>query len=868
MYPKLILISIICLACGTDGTNVPNPNGGDATDTATDEREEELASQPADIPDVWSLPDLEEELPPDATPLDETSQPDETSGPEDVVELEIPTDLGPEAVDLEPEDVDPMSYIIPCETHEDCNQKGVCLLDVTGEKLCFPWCESDDDCPEYYSCLYPTDIEDKACFPTQPNLCMPCKNDQDCAPPSYSIVVSCVDFGGTGLFCGAECAPEAEAACPPGYQCSPLAAPEDDKHRCMPMPGIECGCEPYMDGESTTCHVQNEWGTCAGVRACDEGELSDCSAGSPEAEKCDGIDNDCDGAIDELEELPAPPACVLEFESGACQVPKNCDGGKWVCPEIPFDEICDIPVIECIWWAGVLDSDGDYWPNACDDDDDNDGWPDAEDCAPLDPEVHPGALEECDGIDGDCNGESDFDQLGAEPCVSENQWGACNGLLHCVGSDWKCLPSPPGPDHCPKPDEDCTFYPTTEQFDKDQDLLPDFCDEDKDGDGFANDSDNCQDDYNPNQYDQDGDGMGDVCDADDDNDEVPDGVDCCPNVYNPSQKESDGDGTCDACDDDDDNDEILDDDDNCHFVFNPDQENNDGDAKGDLCDTDDDNDSVPDVDDNCPFDDNVFQKDNDLDGVGDICDDDDDNDGVLDADDNCPTDDNPGQFDLDVDGLGNECDDDVDGDLVDNEQDNCPFIPNPDQLDTDDNGVGDACSPDVDGDGVNNSLDNCPLTSNSGQLDTDGDCPPTPYPKGTACGDVCDPDMDGDGILQDGDGSGEDGDNPCKGGETEDCDDNCPGIWNPDQSDLDGNGKGDACVGDKDGDGIPDDADNCSKSPNPDQLDTDNDGMGDACDADDDNDKVYDLFDNCPLVQNPEQTDTDDDGIGDACDED
>ena len=38
---------------------------------------------------------------------------------------------------------------------------------------------------------------------------------------------------------------------------------------------------------------------------------------------------------------------------------------------------------------------------------------------------------------------------------------------------------------------------------------------------------------------------------------------------------------------------------------------------------------------------------------------------------------------------------------------------------------------------------------------------------------------DNDGIPADGDSSGVLGDNPCVGGETEECDDNCPDLYNP-----------------------------------------------------------------------------------------
>ncbi len=53
-------------------------------------------------------------------------------------------------------------------------------------------------------------------------------------------------------------------------------------------------------------------------------------------------------------------------------------------------------------------------------------------------------------------------------------------------------------------------------------------------------------------------------------------------------------------------------------------------------------------------------------------------------------------------------------------------------------------------------------------------------------------DLDADGDCSDGDASGTAGDVPCVTGQSE-CDDNCPLIPNPDQTDTDGDGVGDAC---------------------------------------------------------------------------
>jgi hypothetical protein len=58
---------------------------------------------------------------------------------------------------------------------------------------------------------------------------------------------------------------------------------------------------------------------------------------------------------------------------------------------------------------------------------------------------------------------------------------------------------------------------------------------------------------------------------------------------------------------------------------------------------------------------------------------------------------------------------------------------------------------------------------------------------------------------------------------------------------------------DSDGDFIPDIKDNCPLVFNFEQTDQDGDGVGDACD-------------NCPAVANYDQADADHDGIGNACD--
>jgi hypothetical protein len=198
-------------------------------------------------------------------------------------------------------------------------------------------------------------------------------------------------------------------------------------------------------------------------------------------------------------------------------------------------------------------------------------------------------------------------------------------------------------------------------------------------------------------------------------------------------------------------------------------------------------------------------------------------------------------LDADADGVGDACD-------------NCDQIKNPQQQDVDVDTWGDVC-------------DNCPGTFNPGQEDFDGD--------GT--GDACDNDADDDGIpTDDGDGQYD----PCTGGNTTECDDNCPTTPNPIQFDGENGGAGD---------GVGDACDNCSSLVctgtvacagnlvNPGQENFDGDLLGDACDLDDDGDgREEGVNDPCPFdkknkcdscpVDEEVDTDTDGDGFADECD--
>ena len=687
-----------------------------------------------------------------------------------------------------------------CTKPDDC-ESGFCVPTSEGLR-CTSFCIAD--CPPTFQCSAIQQGADTVyiCVQRTLNLCRPCTSHKDCASLQGVFSDYCVSLGAVeGSYCGIACFGQTD--CPDGYQCAEAFQDEQGApvFQCVPVAG-QCTCSPHATQQAaeTTCLSLSVAGQCPGKRQCDVGGLTKCDAPEPGEEFCNGKDDDCDGKTDE--DLTGT-ACEIKNAFGSCKGKTFCDNGDLNCQGDPpkvedcngVDDNCDGKIDE-----GSLDSDKDGTADCVDNDDDDDGFQDDVDNCHLVPNP--------EQVNTDKDGQGDL----------------------CDNDDDN--------DDVPDALDNCAVDKNNDQLDFDGDKKGDVCDSDQDGDGNSNDQDNCPKVPNEDQADADADLTGDVCDPDDDNDLIVDNFDNCDLFPNPDQLDLDGDEKGDACDTDLDGDGKFNLKDNCKLVPNPDQSNFDGDALGDLCDADDDNDSIIDTGDNCPKAYNPEQLNSDTDGVGDACDSDDDNDDIPDLQDNCAKVANPDQADSDKDGKGDLCDGDTDGDKIPDTTDNCPLDPNKDQSDLDQDKKGDVCDDDDDGDGIVDFADNCAVVPNPTQSDLDQD----------SFGDQCDPDMDGDGVKNQVD--------------------NCPAVHNPEQLDFNLNGKGDPCDDDDDNDGVVDDKDNCAKIFNPTQSNYDGDAFGDDCDDDEDNDTKPDKKDNCPVVQNPDQKDTDVDGQGDACDDD
>ncbi len=335
---------------------------------------------------------------------------------------------------------------------------------------------------------------------------------------------------------------------------------------------------------------------------------------------CDGVDNDCDGMIDDncvtecINQLNDWFTCMdlhnCAYNDLDCIVQSECSSlmeiycwefsclmATLVDPGLPFDETWDNheKAAYMISKCGIHDNDGDGMP------------PYSEtingDCNDNDASVHPGAVEICgDGIDQDCNG-SDPD------------------LTYCTDNDGDGYSEQQG--DCD--DSNSGVYPDSEEIcgdgiDQDCDGDDLLCeDPDDDNDGYTITERDCNDNdsaINP-EADEVCDGKDNDCDGEVDEALVAPPCDLCgtgvcmgltkicngatgwvepdyTSIPNYEVTETSCDGLDNDCDgevdegcivNDSDGDGVPDTNDNCPNVANPDQTDTDGDGTGDACES-------------------------------------------------------------------------------------------------------------------------------------------------------------------------------------------------------------------------------------------------------------------------------------------
>ena len=267
---------------------------------------------------------------------------------------------------------------------------------VSGDPVCLLPCEPDGWCPAEFSC---GEVVDRDGAPL----------GLGCTPTSG---VCCLDIDGDGAGTGAHCAlADCDETSTEVYEGAPETCNDRDD---------DCN-GAVDDGLTRGCSITNVHGECHGTESCTTGSWGGCTAVFPTAESCDNSDNDCDGAIDE--ELSR--ACSNSNAYGTCRGTESCSAGDWgACSAaMPSAEICDGVDNDCDGaidedssGSGTIyrDADGDGYGDpsvsriACDS---APGWVENDDdCDDDDIAVNPDAADapddsfedrNCDGLDGD-----------------------------------------------------------------------------------------------------------------------------------------------------------------------------------------------------------------------------------------------------------------------------------------------------------------------------------------------------------------------------------------------------------------------------------------------------------------------------------
>jgi len=218
--------------------------------------------------------------------------------------------------------------------------------------------------------------------------------------------------------------------------------------------GKDNDCNGITDDNLVEKNADNQNGVCAGSKkVCKldtddnvvkwmEPDYSQISNYEETEVSCDELDNDCDNETDEnlrntyYKDEDGDGFGVASDTVDACSVPEGYVESNNDCNDDNIninpdaDEVCDGIDNNCNGQKdeGFANTDGDPLPDCMDTDDDNDGFNDDEDCAPLDEFINPAAQEICDGKDNNCNGNIDNDDDSLEDAPNaQNQDGICAG---------------------------------------------------------------------------------------------------------------------------------------------------------------------------------------------------------------------------------------------------------------------------------------------------------------------------------------------------------------------------------------------------------------------------------------------------------
>ncbi len=259
--------------------------------------------------------------------------------------------------------------------------------------------------------------------------------------------------------------------------------PPSDTDAGRPVVDAGAGPGPLPQGGC----LDNDGDGVGGTGDCEAVPVPDCDDADPlrapgRAEVCDGLDNDCDGQIDE--ELPLIAHYVdadgdgygtgVPVESCHAQLPDrvskggDCDdqnplrypGAPEACNQL--DDDCNGTVDDNITDKSFFDDlDGDGWGAGAATKSCQASLPGkvtrSGDCNDGDPNIHPGAAELCNGVDDNCDSRIDdsFPTRG-DACQTGLSGPCAPGTIQCVSGAPRCVGAvQPMTEVCDGADNDC-----------------------------------------------------------------------------------------------------------------------------------------------------------------------------------------------------------------------------------------------------------------------------------------------------------------------------------------------------------------------------------------------------------------------------
>lgn len=277
---------------------------------------------------------------------------------------------------------------------------------------------------------------------------------------------------------GLNCTSDLQGACAAGiFRCigGGILCQSSERPTAERCDGVDNDCDGFTDEgnpeSGAVCPLFNQIGQCSvGRTNCVGGQLTCSVLQEPEDERCDGQDNDCDAAIDEGDPDSGAPCSTGRF--GQCDEGRQtCSNGGLICESLraPMDELCDGLDNDC---DGVVDEETNSMNLPCDTGEkglcregvqvctiglfacDAVTMPAGESCNALDDDcdgrIDEGLLnacgrcglapsETCDGVDNDCDGNLDEGQL----CASERVCALGTCASACIANE------------CPDPNDTC-----------------------------------------------------------------------------------------------------------------------------------------------------------------------------------------------------------------------------------------------------------------------------------------------------------------------------------------------------------------------------------------------------------------------------